>query len=161
MLVTIIADASYCQETKVAGYGYWVASTRGKKGGGGRMKKTVVNNVVAEMQAVCNALAEGIRAGLVQDSDALIVQTDCRPAIEAFTGQRRRLIEEERACVMAFRKFSTRLRLKWEFRHVKGHTSRKEARYVTNNLCDKRAKEAMREAREQFRAGLIESPVIG
>lgn len=32
MRVTILADASHCPTTKAGGYGYWIASERGKKG---------------------------------------------------------------------------------------------------------------------------------
>lgn len=35
MKVTIIADASHCGNTGATGYGFWIASDRGKRNGGG------------------------------------------------------------------------------------------------------------------------------
>lgn len=39
--------------------------------------------------------------------------------------------------------------LTFSFRHVKGHSNRPEARYVTNNMCDLRARAGMELARKK------------
>lgn len=147
MRVTIIADASFCPDHKVAGYGFWIASERGKQGGGGPMKSSVATNVTAEMMALCNALHEAVRLGLVRASDVVLLQTDCMAAIDAFTGQRMRLIEQESQAVQHLHGLRDKLFLEVQFRHVKGHTGNTEARFVTNKMCDRRAKAAMRRAR--------------
>jgi ribonuclease HI len=89
MRVTIIADASFCPNTNVAGYGYWIATERGKQGGGGEMKGRVEGNIAAEMQAVANALHIALRLTLVQQKDEVLIQTDCMAAIDAFEGKPR------------------------------------------------------------------------
>lgn len=155
MRVTVIADASYCPEYKVAGYGYWIACGRGKQGGGGAIKTPVLNNIVAEMMAIANSLWHGLKEGLIAEGDEVLLQTDCIPAIEAFEGERKRLVSEERSVVNTLKDMQTRFSLQFEFRHVKGHSGRKEARFVTNKLCDKRAKQAMREARDLVRIDII------
>lgn len=114
------------------------------------MKALVANNVTAEMMAIANALHEGVRLGLIRTADAVLLQTDCMPAIDAFTGTRRKLIDQEHAAVSHLRNLQERFTLELEFRHVKGHSGRSEARYVTNKMCDRRAKEAMRKARGQL-----------
>lgn len=115
------------------------------------MKDLVKNNVIAEMMAIANALHQALKLGLVQREDEVLLQTDCIPAIEAFEGTRVRLISEEHEVVKVLLSFKERFNLNLEFRHVKGHTSRNEARYVTNKMCDRRAKEAMRKARHSIR----------
>lgn len=147
MRVTIIADASHCPDTLAAGYGYWIASERGKFGGGGPMKGLVADSTTAEMQAVCNALYAAVRCQLVQPGDEVLIQTDCEAAIQAFQGSRDVRRKHEREVLRYFHSLRERSSIRVSFRHVKGHTKRKEARYVTNNLCDQRAKEGMRQAR--------------
>lgn len=147
MRVTIIADASHCPDTLAAGYGYWIASERGKLGGGGPMKKLAADSTSAEMQAVCNALYVAIRYQLVQPGDDVLIQTDCEAAIQAFQGRRNIRRPHEMEVLRYFHSLRERSSIVVSFRHVKGHTKRKEARYVTNNLCDQRAKEGMRQAR--------------
>lgn len=151
MRVTIIADASFCPDTKVAGYGFWIASERGKQGGDGAMRGQCANNIVAEMQAVANALHQGLKLGLIQHSDFVLIQTDCEPAIQAFDGTRTKLIEQEEECCNLLTTLQTRFGLAFEFRHVKGHSGNTEARFAANNRCDKAARKAMRKARDLHR----------
>lgn len=151
MLVTIIADASHCHETKGAGYGFWIASNRGKMAGGGPMKQPAHNSTVAEMQAVVNALHTALKEGLVIYGDQVLLQTDCVAAIQGLNGQRELRQEQEIAARDSIKALTSRFSLRLEYRHVKGHTSRREARYVTNNRCDERARTGMQQARKQMR----------
>lgn len=111
------------------------------------MKSRVDGNIAAEMQAVVNALYIAHRLQLVQAADEVLIQTDCMAAIDAFEGKRKKLPSQEWEAVRVLRRLRSEYDLRIVFRHVKGHTGKKEARYVTNHLCDKRAKEAMRRAR--------------
>ena len=156
MRVTIIADASFCPDTNVAGYGYWIASERGKQGGGGEMKSLVEGNIAAEMQAVVNAIHIAHRLQLVQATDEVLIETDCIAAIDAFDGKRKNLPLQEWDAVRVLRRPRSEYDLRIVFRHVKGHTGKKEARYITNHLCDKRAKEAMRRARARVQLGEVQ-----
>lgn len=149
MRVTIIADASFCPDLKVAGFGYWIASDRGKTGGGGALKGTIANNVVAEMMAVCNGLHQAIFKGLVLAGDEVLLQSDCRPALDAFARVRSKLSEAEHRVVMALDKLISSGNLDVTYRHVKGHSKDKASRYVANECCDKRAKKHLRKARGQ------------
>lgn len=111
------------------------------------MKNRLESNIVAEMQAVVNALHIATRLTLVQSTDEVLIQTDCMAAIDAFNGTRKSLNGQEREAVQVLHRLRSQLCLSITFRHVKGHTGKKEARFVTNKLCDRRAKEAMRRAR--------------
>lgn len=75
MLVTIIADASYCPNYNVAGYGYWIVCDRGSDGGGGPLGKgnKVENSTVAEMMAIVKALYKACQSNLVQVQDVVLI----------------------------------------------------------------------------------------
>ena len=150
MHVTILADASHCPDTRAGGYGYWIASERGKKGGSGSFKGRVVNSTVAEMMAIANSLYEAVRHNLVLENDCILFQTDCEAAIFAFTGKRS-VTQEEGKVVSYVRKVVRGMKLTVSYKHVKGHTSNKQARFAANNACDRAARKAMRKARNLVR----------
>lgn len=149
MRVTIIADASFCDENKVGGYGYWISSDRGRRGGGDEFKGRVNTNVIAEMMAICNALYVGIATKLVDVGDEVLLQTDCIPAIDAFCDKLREPCQQTVEVAKKLREAADEKGLKITFRHVRGHTQQQAPRYTANRLCDKRAKEAMRRARSR------------
>lgn len=146
MRVTILADASHCPDTKAGGYGYWVASERGRKGGSGALKGKILTSTLAELMAVANAVYEGVSHGLIQPNDILLIQIDCESAIFAFTGKRKSS-EAEHAVVRYIATLSISMNLVIEYRHVKGHSSRTEARFAANRKCDRSARKEMRKAR--------------
>jgi ribonuclease HI len=145
--VTIIADASFDLRYKVAGYGYWIASARGKRPGGGLLRADVQSALQAEMMAVCRALHDGVKLRLIEPGDAVLVQTDCQTAIDIFTGICKSVKDPLVSGV--FEKLCDRHNLRITFRHVKGHTTFLDARYAANRACDARAKEAMRAERDK------------
>lgn len=115
------------------------------------MQRAIKGPAAAEMFAVCNALFIAVRRGLVQERDHVLIQTDCMAAIHAYDGTRRVTNPDEVEAVNYFHQFRKEQSFTVSFRHVKGHTRRTEARYVTNNLCDKRAKDGMRQARKKLK----------
>lgn len=155
MWVTIIADASYCPETDKAGYGFWIASQRGKQGGDGILESEVGNNIVAEMMALLNALHVAVKRGLVVKKDCVLLQTDCQPAIDAFNGRRNNITQQEKDLVSWYTDFVGRHELHMRIKHVKGHTNSDDARFVVNNICDRKARRNMRKARDKHRMAKI------
>lgn len=147
MRVTLMCDASYCNTYKVAGYGFWIASERGKAGGGGSMARQVGNNNIAEMMAICNTVWEGIRRGLLQHGDELLIQSDCLGAMGKLRFVQTKASKEERDVITYFERIVRQMNFTVNFRHVKGHTSLAGNRYAANRQCDKIAKQAMRKAR--------------
>lgn len=148
MLVTIMTDASLCGIHKVGGYGYWIASQRGKEAGGGVFKGTISDSYEAEFKAVANTLHTAIQKQYVCSGDTVIIQLDNSGVIHCMSGSNniRSDIQEVYDTIIRLR---TEYDLILEFRHVKGHSNRKENRYVANNLCDIRAKKYMKQARKQ------------
>lgn len=152
MRATVLADASYCPRTGAAGYGYWIASDRGKRGGGAELRRATSSGV-AEMMAVVNALWMARETGLVQGGDYVLVQTDCQAAIGAFEGTRCCHDVDEQAVLGSYHELVRKSGMRVYFRHVKGHTSRHrnpEARFGANRACDGRAGEHMRRARARI-----------
>lgn len=146
MDITILADASHCPVTNAAGYGFWIASERGKKGGSGAFKTVLPSSTIAEMMAIVNALYCAIRFELVHKHDNVLIQTDCEAAIFALTN-RRKLNNLEFECVSRMRLLLTEHSLTVTYKHVKAHTTRTQSRYKSNNACDRAAKNAMRKMR--------------
>ena len=149
MHVTILSDASYCPKYKVAGYGFWIACSRGKLGGGGQILEDVEDTNAAEMMAICNAVWHGVTDQLIERGDKLLIQTDSLAAIDRLRGQRVVTVTDQQKRIVAYyEKAVRRLELNVQLRHVKGHTIHQEARFVANRMCDKRAKEQTRAARK-------------
>ena len=147
MRVTIIADASHCPTTKVAGYGFWIASDRGKKSGDGIFKEKLINSNSAEMMSVANAFHIALKEGYILEGDQVLIQCDCLAALNAFQGKRIGLNEEETSAVEHVNQLTERFSLDVTYRHVKGHTKGEDRRSKSNILCDKKAKANMRRAR--------------
>lgn len=149
MLVTVLSDASYCPKYKVAGYGFWIASSRGKLGGGGQIVEEVEDTNSAEMMAVCNAVWHGVSENLIQVGDTILLQTDSLAAIDRLRNQRVvKMTDQQKRILAYFEKTVRRLNLKVQLRHVKGHTLHQEPRYAANRACDRRARKAMSAARK-------------
>lgn len=156
--VTILTDASYCNELKVGGYGFWVATSEGSFGGGGPLKGTMSSVNGAEMAAICNALHQAIVHHKVRLDCIVLIQTDSLAAIYRFKkSPMHRLTEFEAKCVDVFDSYVKQFNLAIDFRHVKAHTGRQEARYVANAMCDKRAKKGMRDARNLMRLEVLKA----
>lgn len=147
MLVTIMTDASLCATHFVGGFGYWIASPRGKEAGGGIFKGTIADSYEAEFKAVANSLHSAIQKQLVQHGDKVIIQLDNSGVIYCMSGQNT-VRKDLTDVVSTIRILEKQYNLSLEFRHVKGHTQRKENRYIANKMCDKRAKQFMKEARQ-------------
>lgn len=148
MNVTILTDASWDPERNVAGYGYWIASDRGKRPGGAPLKGAIYSSNHAEMAAVVNALYIGLQTELVVPCDKVLFQLDNQHAIGVFTGSIVTRIGKELEILEHFGKLVNDADLIFEFRHVKGHTGGADARSKANQHCDARARTAMRQARQ-------------
>lgn len=149
---TLITDASYCSQTKSAGYGFWIASDRSRFPGGGEIKQDVNDATVAELFAVVNGLWYAIKGGAVIDRDNVLIQTDCMAVITLIDGDRMPRRGQEENGYKQLLGIIDMHQLTIEMRHVKGHTMKRDARSITNKLCDSRAKRFMRERRKRVLA---------
>lgn len=150
MLVTVIADASWCPDTGATGYGYWAVSERGRKYGGGAVRRPVLKSHVAEMMAAVNGIWKALAEGIAKPGDTILVQTDCQSAIHSFENPDRRP-KEEQEVIGQLQRYKDEQSLTVMFRHVKGHTAGSTPREFVNNVCDKQAKDYMRKMRTHLR----------
>lgn len=150
MLVTIIVDASFCPTTKVAGYGYWIASNRGKLPGGGIIHANTPNSTVAELYAVANGLHIALFSGIAEPQDSIIIQTDCQTVLDVLTGVGKASSKEMKLGLYAVTRIIEANHLLVEYRHVPGHTNGETPRRAANNHCDSRARSFMRKARGEY-----------
>lgn len=144
---TILVDASWCEETKVAGYGYWIASDRGKVGGGDKLKGPVESCNLAEMQAICSTLFIVQQIQFVLPRERVLVRTDSEAAILAFK-KKRNLSKNEQSTVEIYDMLAHGIEI--SFRHIKGHTGSKEKASIGNQICDQTARKYMKLARKEF-----------
>lgn len=147
MLVTLMTDASVDDGWKVGGFGYWIASGRGKKGGGAPFKTRTPCSYNGELKAVICGLHIALTEGLVQPQDKVLIQIDNVNVIRLINREQVAGREDMVEMMSFLWDLQTRYSLTLEARHVKAHSSKKEAKYFCNNHCDARAKEGMYKAR--------------
>ena len=173
MRVTLMTDASVCHETEMGAYGIWVVSNRSKNYGSGVFVEKTNDSNMGEIRAVIYSLATAINQGHIQFGDTILIQADNTTTLQTL-GKWAKPITQHKikngtlvfektekvpfcdrpevvAAVTTFDKLKEVYSLSIEFRHVKGHSSSKNMRNVSNNLCDMRAKKALREARDLFK----------
>lgn len=149
MNVTLMTDASWCPHTKVVGYGWWVASDRARQPGQGVVQKPLYGSTEAEMAAVLCSMRDCVQRLLIQPKDVVLVQLDCTGAIERLDGTQPAKGSYE-SILNSFRHLVYKHDLAVTFRHVKAHTKLMTGRNGANNMCDIRAKEEMRRARDRI-----------
>lgn len=140
--ITIIADASYCSETKAAGYGAWVAGSNGKKGFEGPLNRPRDNNV-AETMAIANALWHGVNSGLLKPGSNVLIQSDSETAIKVLEGIKPPKCQQYKDALNYVRGLAGRYGLTLRYKHVPGHTRGADSRTRAQNHCDVAAKRQM------------------
>lgn len=144
--ITIIADASYCPQTKAAGYGVWVNGCFGKSPFEGQLEKPACNNT-AEIMAIANALWHALHNKLVYARSRVLIQTDSDTAIRMFEGKTDPKNDQQVKAKYYVRDTIRRFNLSVEYRHVPGHTKGKTRRCIAQKHCDDRAYKQMVKAR--------------
>lgn len=136
MYVTMFTDASYCHQTKAAGWAVWI------KYGAHPHDQTVrlvgaCRRIHDSMHAEYVALEEGLKAleKIPLEGKIVVVQSDCTGALAAI--ETSHLVRVHGA-------------LSVTKKHVKGHQGLKTARSAVNTWCDAEAKDAMRSLRNSI-----------
>lgn len=154
MQITIVSDSSFCDKTGAAGCGFWIACSRGKYGGSKEFRTRLKNPNEAEFIGIVISLWVAIKMNLVQSGDDVLIQNDCTGALGIATGQRDVPMGNCEVAFMHLKRLIHRYNLVVSYRHVKSHSKTLiGARYTTVQLCDQRAKAAMRRRRAVFQTG--------
>lgn len=147
MLVTLMTDASHCQQTGAAGFGFWCVSNRGKLAGGKPLNGKIKDSYEAEAKGVANSLVIGFRSGIIQQGDTVIIQLDNIGVVFGINGKLKKKRKDVKEVLRFINNFKTQNNLSIECRHVKGHSKKTESRFSANKHCDRLAKQQMKMAR--------------
>lgn len=152
MVVTINTDASFNYQYKIGAYAYWLVAN------GERIKKYSIlkeceQPLEAELKAIANALYR-VTKSTWRGIQLIVVNTDCKHAIEAIRGERN---VKKKGCINAIEAIHTYQRMLKEanqidkstysyidYRHVKAHSDTKDSRTYVNNWCDNKARSVVR-----------------
>lgn len=100
--------------------------------------------------ALVNGFWHGAQNQLIYPNDKVLFQTDCLYGLETFKGLQPPGNEDEQLALDKFWEYIRHYQIQPMYRHVKGHTTRDESRYVTNRICDQKAKKHMRKMRRRL-----------
>lgn len=158
MLATINTDASF--KEGYAGYAFWIVCDAGKIQKAGKIKKSVKGPSEAEAMCIANAI-HTLKNSRFSEIKKVIINTDSKSCIELLTGQARtssktdicKVVDECRFNMMEYR-LQIGLSIRdvnrvFEFRHVKAHNGKKDARSFVNDWCDKETKKYCRQRVKQ------------
>jgi ribonuclease HI len=148
--VTINSDASFHPTFKVGAFCFWIRHDDGKIVQSGGLKNCI-GPLDAEIQSIGNGLYALLKSKFTP-IDYIVVNTDCKYAIDAITGKRKHNSRPE--TVKAVTKIIAQLtkthkhRLPKnkrrypfiQYRYVPAHKSTETAKAWINDYCDKEAK---------------------
>ena len=133
--ITLVADASFCSDTKAYGWCYWIkygydpVKTIVKSGGG----IGIVSSVHAEVEALLQGITAVEALGPEMHGKYVVIQSDCTGALARLEPR----LEALKALGAG----------KAYTKHVKGHQGNRTPRNAVNTLCDRKAGEEMRKYR--------------
>lgn len=161
MNITINTDASFCPDTLVGGYAFWITTDLGRYKRYGSIKDTSRDSTEAEMKAIANALYYLNTLNFV-NIDSIYINTDSMCAIDYIQGGIQNLhgksILTKYIIKMMYdivRKSNinlnrTNLLSIFKLRHVKAHHYTGSTRSYVNDWCDLHAKMCMKEKRNNL-----------
>ena len=89
-------DASHCQQTGAAGFGFWCVSDRGKLAGGKPLNGKIKDSYEAEAKGVANSIVIGFRSGIIQQGDTVIIQLDNIAVVFGINGKLKKKRKDEK-----------------------------------------------------------------
>lgn len=160
-MITVITDASWCPETKCAGWAAWVVCDGQRLQNSGGVMPQVASSGDAEFIALVHGLNLALQSFRPQKRTKILLQSDSLDALRHFEN---RIKQQSTLAPIAqwwVRQAQIRLdqlsdstveRMLYETRHVKGHSNSKQgARFYVNNWADEEAKKQMRRVRDRVR----------
>lgn len=146
--ITINTDASFHPEQKVGGYAFYIVCDLFKIQKGGAFKVNPKNPSDAELMCIANAIATLLAQKELPTANLIVINSDSLWAFEKIslksknaTGKIVAQLLKKLRQRMAFR---GAVLPKFEFRHVKAHSGKNDARSWVNEWCDHEAKKWMR-----------------
>lgn len=150
MQVTIFTDASFCQDTRVCAFGYYIVNSQGRREGARSLNVRPHYAHEAEALAIANALYQAIKYSMVYVNGNVLIRTDCERAINVFTKQVNDLTWHEERALNYFLKVCESNNLQCSFIHIKGHSGINTPAKYAHDKCDKFALKKMRILRHKY-----------
>lgn len=147
MIATVNTDASFFSKRKLGTYAFWLVCDEFKIQQAGAFKEQVGGADQAEVQCILNALTV-LKRREAKGITKVIVNTDSLNAISIFRNQKDQVKRfhigswSKRYYTM-FKKLARDLP-EVEFRHVRAHTGKQDARSYVNDWCDREAKKELK-----------------
>lgn len=169
-MVTIFADASFDERTMAAGWACWVKTNSAPSAiSSGVITSPVRSSQEAELWALANALAFAHRQNALKPGALVLLQSDCIPALTRIVMQipgtvdrpfngglivprktKAAVTKAECAALVVIAETVLATGISLLTRHVRAHQENHDGRQWVNNECDRLAKLAMREWRQEI-----------
>ena len=150
MHVTIFTDASFCQDTRVCAFGYYIVNSQGRREGARGLNVRPHYPHEAEALAIANALYQAIKYKMVYVNGKVLVRTDSTRAIEVFKKQVTDLTWHEERALNYFLKVCKSNNLQYDFVHIKAHSGVDTPEKYAHDKCDRFALKKMRILRHRY-----------
>jgi ribonuclease HI len=146
--ITINTDASFSPEKKVGGYAFYIVCDLFKIQKGGMFKCSPKTSIEAEMMCMANALHTLLNQPELPSTKLIVINSDCLHSFEKIKLKSQSEVGKKVAQILRQLRLKTSIKgnIKplYEFRHVKAHSGKNDARSFVNEWCDKEAKKWMR-----------------
>lgn len=146
MWVTAYVDASWCPNTKAAGWAVWLRCNLGRE----VMSGSFTSKSSLEAEVVAAILGVKLAVEKFPTVESVLVKTDCDGAKQLLEGKKPRdsRLQQMRRKLIAFREESTvRVKVEW----TKGHDSGPGVPAYINRRVDQLARKEMKKARGVLR----------
>lgn len=148
--VTINTDASFCPNTKAGGYAFWIKSDYFKITGANFFKDLIIGSDDAELKCIANALHTLSKYNLTaKELEYLYINTDSTSAIGQIEKRSTELGRKIGEMIDEIMTQSGTI-IRYQLRHVKGHSRNTNSRSMVNKWCDKQAGIFMRIKRKEL-----------
>lgn len=145
--ITINTDASFCNDTSIGGYAFWIKSDKFTIKEFGAFNQSCSNSTDAELKCIINAVARLSSNKGINYKYILVINTDSKGAISWIKNRNNALGKTAGSYLDELQKGNCEgFRLK----HVKGHSSVQDSRSWVNRWCDEMAGNEMRKQRKLY-----------
>lgn len=148
-ILTIYTDASYCHDTRVAGWGAWMRDSNKTYSCGGVFKCKFDSSNKAELYAIIEAIKHAHAIDWLKTASLIVIVTDSQYAKGVIDGTIVRGTETQALLRDIFGLMKV-CSCRWKVNWVKGHSNNDGARSWVNQQCDRIARKHMQEARKQY-----------
>lgn len=148
-MITLFTDAGFCQTIMRGTWASWAKYEGVAHLNSGFIRADCRNSNDAEMYAICNGFCSTLAHFKPPPNTLVLIQSDSTAAIHVYKQYRDTMGWTSPPPVKSFLAQADRYKVRYKFRHVKGHQGHVTRRNSVNTTCDKRCYELLQELRKQ------------